>query len=256
MSTSQTVGGPAETIPATMPQKRVILTMGGKGGVGKTTFMISLAEWLGSQETAFQMLDLDVENKSRGSLKHYFEGAAAKVNIHTPAGLDTFIDSLDQGPKIILADMGAGSGQVAHEWFDTMYEAAEEMGIAFTAIGIVTADPASVESVLSWAKALQHKVQYVIVLNEAVQHADFAYWNNTTQAEQFRRIFKPVILTMKNRLADLENPSRQHGATLGDVATRRANVPELEKSSLVARAQGYQKQIFQELDKNRELFLV
>lgn len=256
MSTSQTVGGPAETIPATMPQKRVILTMGGKGGVGKTTFMLSLAEWLESQEMAFQMLDLDVENKSRGSLKHYFEGAATKVNIHTPAGLDAFIDSLDQGPKIILADMGAGSGQVAHEWFDTMYEAAEEMGIAFTAIGIVTADPASVESVLSWAKALQHKVQYVIVLNEAVQHADFVYWNNTAQAEQFRRIFKPVILTMKNRLADLENPARQHGATLGDVATRRANVPELEKSSLVARAQGYQKQIFHELDQNRELFLV
>jgi len=89
-----------------------------------------------------------------------------------------------------------------------------------------------------------------------VPHADFAYWNNTAQAEQFRRIFSPVILSMKNRLADLENPARQHGATLGEVASRRANVPELEKSSLVARAQGYQKQIFQELDKNRELFLV
>ena len=256
MSTSQTVSMPAETIPATMPQKRVILTMGGKGGVGKTTFMLSLAEWLESQEIAFTMLDLDIENKARGSLKHYFSGAATKVNIHTPAGLDAFIDRLDHGPKIILADMGAGSGQVAHEWFDTMYEAAEAMGIAFTAIGIVTADPASVESVLSWAKALQHKVQYAIVLNEAIQHADFAYWNNSEQARQFREIFNPVILTMKYRLADLENPARQHGATLGDVATRRAGVPELERSSLVARAQGYQKQIVNELNRNRELFLV
>jgi MinD-like ATPase involved in chromosome partitioning or flagellar assembly len=256
MSTSQTVSLPVETIPATMPQKRVILTMGGKGGVGKTTFMLSLAEWLGSQGMAFQMLDLDVENKARGSLKHYFDGAATKVNIHTPAGLDAFIDSLDRGPNIILADMGAGSGQVAHEWFDTMYDAAEQMGIAFTAIGIVTGDPASVESVLTWAKALQHKVQYAIVLNEAAQHADFAYWQNTEQAEQFRRIFKPVIVHMKYRLPDLENPARQYGATLGDVATRRAHVPELEKSSLVARAQGYQKQIFHQLDQNREPFLV
>jgi hypothetical protein len=94
------------------------------------------------------------------------------------------------------------------------------------------------------------------VLNEAAQQADFAYWQNTEQAEQFRRIFKPVILHMKYRLPDLENPARQYGATLGDVATRRAHVPELEKSSLVARAQGYQKQIFHQLDQNREPFLV
>ena len=58
----------------------------------------------------FQMLDLDTENKARGSLKHYFEGAARKVNIHTPSGLDAFIDCLDEGPQVILADMGAGLG--------------------------------------------------------------------------------------------------------------------------------------------------
>jgi hypothetical protein len=201
------------------------------------------------------MLDLDTENKARGSLKHYFD-AARKVNIHTPAGLDAFIDCLDGGPKIILADMGAGSGQVAHEWFETMYDGAQELGIVFTAIGIITPDPASVESVLTWAKALQHKVQYVIVENEAVLHSDFSYWRNTEQAEQFRRVFNPVVLSMKYRLPDLENPARQHGVTLGDVAARRANAPELEKSSLVARAQGYQRQVFQEMERVKELFLV
>jgi len=236
-------------------KKRVILTMGGKGGVGKTSFILCVAEWLQNHGMEFQMLDLDVENKARGSLKHYFE-SARKVNIHTPAGLDAFIDCLDAGPRIILADMGAGSGQVAHEWFETMYDGAQELGIAFTAIGIITPDPASVESVLSWAKALQNKVRYVIVENEAVQYSDFSYWRNTEQAEQFRRAFNPVVLSMKYRLPDLENPARQHGATLGDVAARRSNAPELEKSSLVARAQGYQRQVFQELEKVKELFLV
>ncbi|HYW45785.1 MAG TPA: P-loop NTPase [Bryobacteraceae bacterium] len=236
--------------------KRVILTMGGKGGVGKTSFVLCLAEWLKGQGAEFTMLDLDTENKSRGSLKHYFEGAARKVDIHTPAGLDAFIDCLDDGPKVILADMGAGSGWVAHEWFDTMFESAQEMGIAFTAVGIITPDPASVESVLSWAKALQHKVQYVIVENEAVLHADFSYWRLTEQAEQFRQIFNPITIPMKYRLPDLENPARQYGATLGEVAARRSKAPELERSSLVARAQGYQRQIFQDLDRSKELFLV
>jgi CobQ/CobB/MinD/ParA nucleotide binding domain len=255
MSTVEPVTAQDSMLVQRLPQKRVILTMGGKGGVGKTSFILCVAEWLGDQGIEFQMLDLDTENKARGSLKHYFD-AARKVNIHTPAGLDAFIDCLDTGPRIILADMGAGSGQVAHEWFDTMYDGAQEMGISFTAIGIITPDPASVESVLSWAKALQNKVQYVIVENEAVQHSDFSYWRDTEQAAQFRRVFQPVVISMKYRLPDLENPARQHGATLGDVAGRRTKAPELERSSLVARAQGYQRQVFQELEKIKELFLV
>lgn len=255
-----------ETLPETLPlpafpsaaaasQKRVILTMGGKGGVGKTSFLLAVAEWLETNEVPFKLLDLDIENKARGSLKHYFHGAAEKVNIHTPSGLDAFLDYLDAGPPIILADMGAGSGQVAHEWFDTMYESAQELGIRFTAIGMVTPDPASVESVLSWARELQCKVQYLIVENEIVKPADFGYWRNSEQAEQFRRMFQPVTVTMKYRLPDLENPARQHGLTLGQVAARRARVPELEKASLVARAQSYQRQLFLELEKAKELFL-
>jgi hypothetical protein len=134
--------------------KRVVFTMGGKGGVGKTGCMLALAEWFEANQIPFTLLDLDTENKTRGSLKHYFDGAARKVNIHTPAGLDTFIDHMADGAPVILADMGAGSGQVAHEWFDTMYEDVAEQGIIFTAIGVITSDPASVESVLSWANRL------------------------------------------------------------------------------------------------------
>jgi MinD-like ATPase involved in chromosome partitioning or flagellar assembly len=102
--------------------KRVVFTMGGKGGVGKTGLMVALAEWFEANEIPFTLLDLDTENKARGSLKHFFNGSVAKVNIHTPAGLDAFVDYLEFGTPIILADMGAGSGQVASDWFDAMYE--------------------------------------------------------------------------------------------------------------------------------------
>src|SRR5688572_26503954 len=79
-------------------EKRVILSMGGKGGVGKTCFMTGLAEWFDSNEIPVKLLDLDFENKARGSLTHFFAGRVPKVNIHTPAGLDTFIDELSDGP--------------------------------------------------------------------------------------------------------------------------------------------------------------
>jgi len=90
----------------------VILSMGGKGGVGKTNVMTGLAEWYRDHEIPVTLLDLDTENKARGSLTHFFAGRVPKLNIHTPEGLDAFLDYLDNGPPIVLADMGGGSGRV------------------------------------------------------------------------------------------------------------------------------------------------
>jgi hypothetical protein len=94
-----------------------------------------------------------------------------KINIHTPEGLDAFLDYLDAGPPIVLADMGSGAGRVTHTWFDQMYAPVAAQGIAFTAVGVVTSDPASVESVLTWADRLQRRVAYVIVENETDANA-------------------------------------------------------------------------------------
>jgi hypothetical protein len=138
-------------VPALTAEKRVILSMGGKGGVGKTSLMTALTEWFDAKEIPAQLLDLDSENKARGSLAHFFGARAPKVNIHTPAGLDAFVDQLVDGAPVILADMGSGSGQVTYDWFDRMYPDVTEAGIAFTAIGVITSDPASVESTTSTA---------------------------------------------------------------------------------------------------------
>ena len=131
--------------------KRVIFSMGGKGGVGKTSVMAGLAEWFDENQIPVTLLDLDTENKACGSLTHFFSGRVPKINIHTPAGLDAFIDHLGGAAPVILADMGAGAGQVTHEWFDNMYPDMAELGVVFTAVGVVTPDPASVESVLNWS---------------------------------------------------------------------------------------------------------
>ncbi len=243
------------SIGVPLPRKRVVFTEGGKGGVGKTGFMIHLAEWFLTNEIPFTLLDLDTENKSRGSLKHYFDGLARKINIHTEAGLDTFIDCLSGGAPVVLADMGAGSGQVALNWFETMYPDLADQGILFTAIGVVTSDPASVESVLSWAARLQNRVHYVIVENATSPQSDFSYWRESDQSTRFREAFRPAVLSVEYRLAELENASRQHGVTLAQVAQRKVDLPELQKASFVIRAQSYRRRLFQEFDKAKEFFL-
>ena len=88
---------------------------------------------------------------------------------------------------IILADMGAGSGQVASDWFDAMYEDVAATGARFTAVGIVTPDPASVESVLAWANRLQERAQYLIVQNATSPQADFSYWESARASHSFPR---------------------------------------------------------------------
>jgi curved DNA-binding protein CbpA/MinD-like ATPase involved in chromosome partitioning or flagellar assembly len=250
----QSIAAPTPAI-AVRPAKRVVLSMGGKGGVGKTSVMTGLAEWFEENRIPVTMLDLDTENKAIGSLAHFFSGRVPKINIHTPAGLDAFVDNLAEDAPVILADMGAGAGHVTHDWFDKMYPDVSDAGVAFTAIGVVTSDPASVESVLNWAAALQDRANYIVVRNHLTEFADFTYWNENEQAQEFRKRFQPAIIRLDYRLADLENAVRNHGVTLGQVANRVVTAPELQKASLVMRAQSYRRRMFAEFDTVKELLL-
>jgi hypothetical protein len=157
---------------------------------------------------------------------------------------------------IVIADMGAGAGAVAFRWFESMFKSVDEMGVAFTAIGVVTPDPASVESVLAWAGALQHRVQYLIVKNSLTDPADFSYWDNDTAAKDFRRVLRPKEIEMEYRLPKVENPAKQHGLTLNKIAERGAGVPELQQTTVVMRAQSYRRNLFAELDKVKDLLLL
>lgn len=240
--------------PAEPPLTRVVFSMGGKGGVGKTALVASLASWYNRNGIPVQLLDLDSENKARGSLSHFFP-SAEKVNINTPAGLDTLVDRITDGVPIVLADMGAGAGSVTTRWFDEMCEAVAEAGIAFTAIGVVTDDPASVESLLTWATNLQNRVSYLVVKNSVSPHSAFNYFENSQEAKRFTDVFRPAVIRMGYRLPEIENVTRNHGVTLARVASRSTDVPELQKSSRVMRAQGYLRELFKEFDTVKEVLL-
>jgi hypothetical protein len=98
-------------------------------------------------------------------------------------------------------------------------------------------------------------VEYVIVENATSALADFTYWRSTEQANRFREAFTPEILQMEFRLAELENPVRQYGIQLGQVADRKTDVGELKRASLVMRAQSYRRRLFSEFDRARQAFL-
>jgi len=65
-------------------------------------------------------------------------------------------------------------------------------------------------------------------------------------------VFKPAVIQMDYRLPDLENATRNYGVTLGEVASRTTHARELQKASLVMRAQSYRRRMFAEFDKVQE----
>jgi hypothetical protein len=68
-------------------------------------------------------------------------------------------------------------------------------------------------------------------------------------------LFHPAVIQMDYRLAALENATRNHDVTLGEVASRTTNVPELRGASLVMRAESYRRRMFQEFERVKELLL-
>jgi len=237
------------------PTSRIVFTEGGKGGVGKSAFSTMLVEWYRKQGVPVALIDMDSENKSRGSLAHFFP-EAKKTNIQTERGLDGLLFALAEGTPIVVADMGASAGDVAHEWFDSMYDSAADSGVAFTAIGIVTPDPASVSSVVSWGKFLRDRVDYVVVKNSITNPADFSVWETDPEAEKFRRLAQPKVITMQYRVQDIEQVARQHGVTMQAVANGGVDIPGLKEMPNVMRAGGYRKNIFAQLDTVKGLLLL
>ena len=236
-------------------KKRVVFTTGGKGGVGKTGVTLGIADWYNSRQVPFLPLDLDIENKALGSLRHYFP-EAQKVNIHTDAGLDIFLTILAEGQTdVVLADMGGGAGHITHQWFQFIEEDFKQLGIAFTAVGVVTPDPASVESVLTWASNLEDHIQYLIVENSNTSNPDFTYWHNSKQAEAFRNTFNPTVIPMEFRLPELERIARQYGVTLRAIGTKSAPVASQLQIAHIIRAQRYNQRFAAQLNLAESLLL-
>jgi hypothetical protein len=137
-----------------------------------------------------------------------------------------------------------------------MHEQAKENGVAFTSIALLTPDPASVFSILSWAAFLQERVEYLIVKNSISNPADFGYWEDDRQAAEFRNLYQPKIIEMEYRLPEIEHEARSHGVTMRAVADRRTIVPVLAKTASVWRAQAYRRNLFAELDRVKDLLLL
>lgn len=235
---------------------RVVFTEGGKGGVAKTEVAIALIEWYRSRGFRPTLFDFDIENTNKSGLQNFFP-EALKFDVHTDGALDEFFEACGESEcDIVVADLGAGSGTAAFEWFDQAFGDAEEMGIKFTAVGVTTNESGSVQSVLKWANHLQDKVDYLIVLNELLEpNSSFEYWHDEPAVARFCEAFSPTLMRMAARVQEFQAELRNQTVTLQQVIDGKVDTWFLRKMKNVVRAKRYQRELFTGFDDASSILL-
>lgn len=184
------------------------------GGAGKTLIARDLCDFFTLANCPLELIDADTENRTRGSLWWSFQERATKLDISTSRGLDEFIDRAmkEEGP-IVLADIGAGSGQVTVDWFDKMHAECSAIGISFLAVAMVTSETKSVASLMQWAMELKNRVRYLVVKNERHGKSFKALDESKEGAAFFDRTKAPVI-HLELRAHDIQDPLDHAGLSL------------------------------------------
>ena len=242
-----------------LKSKRVVFPIAGKGGVGKTTVLATLAEWYASLCYKADLLDMDPDNKGEGSLKALFDHAYKLPALESWTYDKLLGISLESDADVILADLGAAQGHRMIPWFRDFYKVMQDSGldIRWTALGVVDSDIASARSVLEWGEELLDTVDYVIVHNH-FQEGVPSSWENPKLEEDvraFREMFSPFEIRMDARRPDLQKMMRTMNVTLSDVGDRKTDVPELRAPDMTLRARTFRFRAYSQFTEARKVLL-
>lgn len=234
-------------------RSQILFTQGGKGGVGKTTVIAPLTAWIRSKGFDPVLLDFDNENREKCSFQSFYS-EAQKLDIRAPDSLDRVFHFLERPGTIVIADQGAGSGAETFSWFNRTAEIVREFADV-TSIAIVTKDPGSVASVLTWAYHLGNRVRYLVVLNELVRGTGFDAWCTTPAVTDFVATTKPAVVSLQNRNPDFEDMLRAHHLTLEKVINKDHSIEWFHSLTRVIQARRYQQEAYSAFESASHILL-
>jgi hypothetical protein len=95
-----------------------------------------------------------------------------------------------------------------------------------------------------------------VVLNEQYnESADFVFWNDTVEADKFRKTASPEVVKLMSVNPELQQNIRNHGESLYRVAYRQTDIGELQGTINSIRAKRVIRTAFAEFDRIKHLLL-
>ena len=186
---------------------KVVAILGGKGGVGKTTFCASLNDYYQEIKASFATVDADTGNSKFGSLAHLV--GCKKLDIRSRVGLDSLIDTALGGVEIVLVDFGAGTVDELAKWVGDVGSALQEEGIGFTVVSLITEEFATAEAVWRCAEKIQDQASYVLVENHGKGDVSLTI----AKLKEFSEKLTPATILMEPLRSDLAQELDRVGQT-------------------------------------------
>jgi hypothetical protein len=171
---------------------RIVFTVGGKGGVGKSWLIGLLAQWCYSLAVAICLFDCDDETSTTS---RFFPNAKF-LTIRSAAEIDQLVQVAAGGEfQVILVDLPARAGDEFQSWFGIVpWDELMTLGIRFTALCVIAGAKDSIESVLRWREFLGDHVDYVLVQN---QRDDLSIFLSSRARDQFIAAGVPMVEVAK-----------------------------------------------------------
>jgi CobQ/CobB/MinD/ParA family nucleotide binding protein len=193
-------------------QKKVYITAGTKGGVGKSTAAIYFSDTLSELEIPHINIDCDNENPT---FKRFLGERVQELDISGPFGMDQLISIIDTAyVDHFVIDLKAGTGNETLVWFDDVpLEKMNDEGTAFYLMGCITSNPDSVKTFLNWAGVLKQRVRYILISNEKESN-DFSVYEE--HAKVFDKAAKPLKVVIPKLHEIYTTALNQLGAPLSD----------------------------------------
>lgn len=162
--------------------------MGGKGGVGKSMSLLTLADYLTNKSQTFKAIDADTENAGKAAaFGNYVE--AEPVNLRSTADCDMLLNIAAESP-ITLVDLPANSSGDIGPWLNSSIsqEVLDELNLEIVALGAITPEAGTFASVIEWAQLFGKRASYVVALNHR-----FAARVPVSKENAFTELFKAPL---------------------------------------------------------------
>ena len=220
-------------------KNRIYISLGGKGGVGKSVAVILFADFLVKNQIPFLAYDCDSENSGKASSFSTAYAEAAKVNLRSVADCDRLITEAAEYP-ITLVDLPANASADFHEWFEAVAkpETLEALNLEIIGLGCVTPEQGTFASVATWASKLQDSMRYIVVLNDRAQQKValpreqlFPEYFNSSTGKQFREAFKPTEIQISGLYSGSMVQLAKSGL-LPSLAVAHSAIPLLDRSRI------------------------